>query len=698
MISSFVSRHFTFGKSFVALFLMLFSFASSFAQIEQPVHWNFKVSPVSKKGTVTLTMEATVDGAWHFYDTKQVEGGPIATSFEFSELENCKPATKEVSCNTKAIQKEEPAFGNIMLSYYEKKAIFTQTFTLLDPTKDFKIGGSVMFMCCNDMQCLSPTNVPFAVSGKGDASLSNVQAKPADVKEKEVIAENNAKVSETKEVTEKKNEITDSVAVVAAVAKDTAAVADEGLWTPVIAELQEYGMNKDVDTSSLWAIFISGLIGGFIAVLTPCVWPIIPMTVSFFIKRSGGKKSALLYGVSIILIYLVLGLLVTKLFSADTLNGMGTNAAFNVFLFLLLVVFACSFFGGFEIMLPASWSTAIDNKAEASSGVLGILLMAVTLVLVSFSCTGPIIGTLLVSLADSGDILGPAVGMFGFALALAVPFTFFAFFPNWLKSLPRSGNWLNMVKVLLGFFELAFSLKFLSVADGVSNWNLLSRPTFIAIWIVIFVFAGVYLLGKIRMPHDSETAQVSVPRLMLAMGAFSFAVYMVPGLFGAPLNAISAFAPPLRKTDASIYNNQVEVLTGDYETAVALAKQSGKPLVLDFSGYGCVNCRKMESAVWTDPKVAELLNDKFVLASLFCDDRKPLAEPMEVEENGVKVKLKTVGDKWSYLQRHKFGSNMQPFYVVLDHNGKPLCKSAAYSEEVEPFVEFLTAGLKNFKK
>jgi thiol:disulfide interchange protein DsbD len=455
------------------------------------------------------------------------------------------------------------------------------------------------------------------------------------------------------------------------------------------------------DTSWLF-IFLAGFFGGFIALLTPCVWPMIPMTVSFFLKRTKDRKKAirdaLTYGVSIIVIYLAMGLLITGIFGASALNDLSTNAIFNILFFLLLVVFAISFFGAFEIVLPASWTSKMDSKADSTTGILSIFFMSFTLVLVSFSCTGPIIGTLLVQAASMGKAIGPAIGMFGFALALSIPFSLFAIFPNMLQNMPKSGGWLNSVKVVLGFLELALALKFLSVADLAYGWRILDREVFLVLWIVIFALLGFYLLGKIRFSHDSELKFVSVPRLFMAIISLAFAVYMIPGLWGAPLKSISAFAPPLSTQDFNLYKNEVHAHYDDYEAGMAHAKLVNKPVMIDFSGYGCVNCRKMEAAVWTDPKVKQIIENDYVLITLMVDDKTKLPEVIEIEEYGKKRKLKTVGDKWSYLQRSKFGANAQPFYVLLDTDGKPLAPSYAYDEDINKYIQFLQTGLSNFKK
>ena len=403
------------------------------------------------------------------------------------------------------------------------------------------------------------------------------------------------------------------------------------------------------------------------------------------------------YGLAIVVIYVALGLLVTLLFGASALNALSTNAIFNIFFFLMLVVFAISFFGAFEITLPSSWSNAVDSKAEKTTGLLSIFLMAFTLALVSFSCTGPIIGFLLVEVSTSGSIVAPAIGMLGFAIALALPFTLFALFPAWLKQMPKSGGWMNVIKVSLGFIELAFALKFLSVADLAYGWRILDRETFLALWIVLFALLGVYLLGKIKFPHDDDDTHVSVPRFFLALASLAFAVYMVPGLWGAPLKAVSAFAPPLYTQDFNLYKNEVRAQFDDYDLGMEYAKRVGKPVMLDFTGYGCVNCRKMELAVWTDPTVGGLMNDDYVLITLYVDNKTKLSEPIKVVENGKERTLRTLGDKWSYLQRVKFGANAQPFYVLIDNEGKPLNKSYAYDEDVAKYVDFLQTGLRNYQ-
>lgn len=562
-------------------------------------------------------------------------------------------------------------------------------------------------MACNDETCLPPDQIPFSFDKKSihldpalaaNSSTTEVDKDDATTvqPDTQVVAEDASELN-TPDPAAKETPATTSP-------KASDSLTDSpNLWSPVIDQLKSFGDStvSAADTSWLF-IFFAGFLGGLIALLTPCVWPMIPMTVSFFLKRTKDRKKAIrdaiTYGLSIIVIYLVMGLLITGIFGASALNDLSTNAIFNILFFLLLVVFAVSFFGAFELVLPASWTSKLDSKADSTTGVLSIFFMSFTLVLVSFSCTGPIIGTLLVQAASMGTAVGPAIGMFGFALALSIPFSVFAIFPNMLQSMPKSGGWLNSVKVVLGFLELALALKFLSVADLAYGWRLLDREAFIVLWIVIFSLLGVYLLGKIKFSHDSEVKYVSVPRLFMAIISFAFAIYMVPGLWGAPLKAISAFAPPLYTQDFNLYKNEVHAAFDDYESGMAYAKKVNKPVMIDFSGFGCVNCRKMEASVWTDPKVKQMLENDYVLITLMVDDKTKLPQPIEIQENGKTRKLKTIGDKWSYLQRSKFGSNAQPFYILLNDEGQPLGPSYAFNEDVSKYIQFLQNGLKEFKK
>lgn len=639
------------------LFALLLSALSLSAQIYDPIKWSFEHNKLSDSAG-EIVLKATIDEGWHLYGTQLPEDGPIATSFVFEQLQDI-ALDGELVVPDGLVRQYDPNFA-MELNWYEKEAVFVQKVKYTGEAP--ALSGYVNFMACNDETCLPPDEVPFSFG-----ELKTVTA-PEATSEETVNG------------------------------GTTPAVLTNDLWTPVIDELNAFGNKGTTGERSLWWIFLAGLIGGLVALFTPCVWPIIPMTVSFFLKRSGnksrGKRDAVLYGISIIVIYLALGLLITLIFGASALNSLSTNAFFNLFFFALLVLFAVSFFGAFEITLPSSWTTKIDAKAETTGGILSILLMAFTLALVSFSCTGPIIGTLLVEVAGTGSILAPAIGMLGFAIALAIPFSLFAFFPTMLKSLPKSGGWLNSVKVVLAFLELALSLKFLSVADLAYGWHILDREVFVALWIVIFASLGFYLLGKLRFPHDDEVPTVSVPRYFLAIISLAFAIYMVPGLWGAPLKAVSAFAPPLYTQDFNLYDEEVHAQFDNYEAGMAYAATTGKPVVVDFSGFGCVNCRKMEASVWTDPEVKQMLTQDFVLITLFVDDKTPLAEPYEVEENGRVRKIKTIGDKWSYLQRSKFGANAQPFYVMLDTEGKPLNSSYAFDENPSHFIEWLNAGKK----
>ena len=574
------------------------------------------------------------------------------------------------------------------LRYFENTATFVQKFKITDAS--YQIEGYLEYGACNDENCLPPTEVPFSFSGKGNAATATVATSETKAETVNQPAAENS-VAETTAI--------DSAATVALSDNETSV---QDYWTPVIKELNSYGETTSQQDRSWIYIFFAGFIGGLLALFTPCVWPIIPMTVSFFLKRSKDRKKgvrdAWTYGASIVVIYVALGLAITLIFGASALNALSTNAVFNILFCLMLIIFAASFFGAFELTLPSKWSNAVDSKAEQTSGLLSIFLMAFTLSLVSFSCTGPIIGFLLVEVSTTGSVIAPAIGMLGFAIALALPFTLFAMFPSWLKSMPKSGGWMNVIKVTLGFLELAFALKFLSVADLAYGWRILDRETFLALWIVIFGLLGFYLLGKIKFPHDDDDNTTSVPRFFMALISLAFAVYMVPGLWGAPLKAVSAFAPPMTTQDFNLYNNEVHAKFDDYDAGMEYAKRNGKPVMLDFTGYGCVNCRKMEAAVWTDPKVSKLMTDDYVLITLYVDNKEPLPEHIKVMENGKERTLRTVGDKWSYLQRSKFGANAQPFYVLIDNEGKPLNKSYSYDEDIDKYVDFLQTGLDNYKK
>lgn len=681
-------------KKVLSFMLLLMIAWAAEAQILTPVKWEIKLED-SDSSVKTLLFSAKLDNGWHLYDMNLPEGGPISTSFNYETLKGAKTVGSPVPSKKATTVYDEQFEMN--LSWYAHEISFTQKLEITNP-KAFKVEGYVEFMACNDENCLPPDKESFSFN---QSNINVEKTLQAMAKVEDIPAEELADtVSVVEEVSEdvsvaKPNKTVDTVGT-------SSSLVHSDLWEPVIEELKAFGDTTVTAADTSWLfIFFAGFLGGLIALLTPCVWPMIPMTVSFFLKRTKDRKKAIrdavTYGVSIIVIYLVLGLLITGIFGASALNDLSTNAIFNIIFFLLLVLFAVSFFGAFEIVLPSSWTNKLDMKADSTTGIISIFFMSFTLVLVSFSCTGPIIGTLLVQAASMGSKVGPAIGMFGFALALSIPFSFFAVFPNMLQSMPKSGGWLNSVKVVLGFLELALALKFLSVADLAYGWRLLDREVFVVLWIVIFALLGFYLLGKIRFSHDSELKHVSVPRLFMAIISFGFSIYMIPGLWGAPLKAISAFAPPLYTQDFSLYDNEVHAAFTDYEAGMEYAKRNNKPVMIDFSGYGCVNCRKMEASVWTNIRVKDILEKDYVLITLIVDDKSKLPEPIEIVENGKTRVLRTVGDKWSYLQRSKFGANAQPFYVLLDGDGKPLSPSYAFDEDVSKYIQFLNKGLSEFQ-
>lgn len=683
-------------KRVFSTLLMSFMFLAVQAQIHTPVKWKIKLED-SGKPEKEIVFTAVADKGWHLYDMNLPAGGPVSTSITYETMKGAELVGKVVSSVAPTSVYDELFAMN--LRWYSGTVTFTQKIKVTD-AKAFKLAGELEFMACNDETCLPPERVEFSFNRKNitmtDAGVVAGESDDQAAADSLSLAQGADSLSVSADG-ENAGQLVNPTKIAEALSDNV------DLWTPVIDELKAFGESPlDGTDSSLLFIFLAGFAGGFIALLTPCVWPMIPMTVSFFLKRTKNKKKAIkdavMYGVSIIVIYLALGLLITGIFGASALNDLSTNAVFNLLFFALLVLFAVSFFGAFEMVLPSSWTNKLDAKADSTSGILSIFFMAFTLALVSFSCTGPIIGTLLVQAASMGSIVAPAVGMFGFAFALAIPFSVFAIFPNMLQSMPKSGGWLNSVKVVLGFLELALALKFFSVADLAYGWRILDRETFLVLWIVIFVMLGFYLLGKIRFSHDSELKYVSVPRLFMAIISLAFAVYMVPGLWGAPLKSISAFAPPLYTQDFNLYEDEVHAQFDDYEAGMAYAKKNNKPVMIDFSGYGCVNCRKMEASVWTNPGVKQIIENDYVLITLFVDDKTKLPEVIEIEEHGKTRKLKTVGDKWSYLQRSKFGANAQPFYVLLDNNGKPLSHSYAYDEDVNKYIQFLQGGLKNYKK
>lgn len=669
------------------------------AQILTPVTWEIRLDDKNGATEKEIIFTATCEKGWHLYDMNLPEGGPVSTSFTFETLTGAKLIGEPTpSVKPTTVYDEQFAMD---LRWYAGSVSFTQKFQVTD-AKKFKMEGEVEFMACNDETCLPPDRVSFAfdktsIHADASAASSNEPAEgtPAEATQPEESAPASAPAT---------TEPTPTEPIATPTADQLNGLTDTPqLWTPVIDKLKAFGDTTISATDTSWLfIFIAGFIGGLVALLTPCVWPMIPMTVSFFLKRTKDRKKAIrdaiTYGLSIIVIYLAMGLLITGIFGASALNDLSTNAIFNILFFLLLVVFAISFLGAFELVLPASWTSKLDSKADSTTGVLSIFFMSFTLVLVSFSCTGPIIGTLLVQAASMGTAIGPAIGMFGFALALSIPFSLFAIFPNMLQNMPKSGGWLNSVKVVLGFLELALALKFLSVADLAYGWRILDREVFIVLWIVIFALLGFYLLGKIKFSHDSDLKYVSVPRLFMAIISLAFAVYMVPGLWGAPLKAISAFAPPLYTQDFNLYKNEVHAAFDNYDAGMAYARQTNKPVIIDFSGYGCVNCRKMEASVWTDPEVKRILENDYVLITLMVDDKTKLPQTIEIQENGKTRKLKTIGDKWSYLQRSKFGANAQPFYILLDGDGQPLGPSYAFNEDVSQYLQFLREGLREFKQ
>ena len=730
-------------RKVLLLFTFSFSFLVSFAQFMKPVKVTASIKETSSTEAV-ITFVANINSGWHMYSTQKMDG-PTSTTINVEKISG---ATLEGALTpaTTPIKKFEEMFGTDVY-YFENSATFTQKVKLLGGK--YEIEGYLEYGACNDQNCIPPTPAEFSFSGEAMAPKAKEEPKP-DVKPEEEVVREQPPLDSTQLSTLNAQLSTDSVSL------SDAIPPAYSIWSPVIDQLSAFdeGGNSDTSNTSLWQIFLLGLLGGLVALVTPCVWPIIPMTVSFFLKRGTTKKSteeekaaakkrgirdAVLYGISIIIIYVTLGLVITAIFGASALNDLATNAVFNILFFLMLLIFGISFIGGFEITLPSKWNTAVDNKASSTTGILSIFLMAFTLVLVSFSCTGPIIGFLLVQVVTS-SIVGPVIGMLGFAIALALPFTLFALFPQWLNTVPKSGNWMNVVKVTLGFVEIAFALKFFSVADLAYGWGLLDREVFLSLWIVLAILLGAYLIGWIRFPHDEEEydemgnvvihPKTSIPRFFMALISFAFAIYMIPGLWGAPLKAVSAFAPPMKTQDFNLAPEQeVKPMFTDYEEGMNYARTHHLPVMIDFTGYGCVNCRKMEAAVFTDPTVADIMTNKYVLIQLYVDDKTKLPEPIEVIETGdgnpifsvgvtadFKVsasdgensyeynktydsntrKLRTVGDRWSYLQSTKFGATAQPFYVLLDNNGNPLERSYSYDEDIQKFIDWLNSGLARY--
>lgn len=635
----------------------------------EPVEWTTEVKMTSDKdGVVEFT--ANISDGWHLYGMDIPKEGPVPTTFNFREVQGAE-FTGDVTASREP-QKVMDVIFNLKIGFWENQVTFTRPFRLTEGSRGCKFEGKIDYMACNDKSC-SKGNKQFSV-GYNEPAIATIPA--------------------TDTVT--KPEVSTAGSVQTGEEALTTSFERDNWWKPVEVR-SDTSVNAD-----WWYIFLWGFVGGLLALLTPCVWPMIPLTVSFFLKKNTSRRrsvaDAMIYGLGIIVIYLTLGIAVTLIFDAGKLNELATNAVFNIIFFLILVVFAISFFGAFDIKLPAKWSNSVDSKAERTTGYISIFFMAFTLVLVSFSCTGPLIGTLLVEAATQGNITGPAVGMGAFALALAIPFTLFAIFPSLLKEMPRSGGWLNSVKVVLGFLELALSLKFLSVVDLAYGWGILDREVFISLWIVLFVMLGLYLLGKIRFSHDSPLEYVSIPRFFLALASLSFSVYLLPGLWGAPLKGVSAFVPPLTTQDFNLYGTPENTHFDNYEDGMEYAAEHKMPVLLDFSGYGCVNCRKMEGAVLDEASVKNLIKDNFVFITLMVDDRTPLKEPLTVDFNGEQKLLENVGELWSYLQQYKFAASVQPFYIILDNDGTPVSKSMGFTENSGEFLNWLEDGLNNYNQ
>lgn len=659
------------------------TFFSLSAQITNAVSWTTSHKLTNKnEGIIEFT--AKIIPGYHMYSMNIPKDGPTPLSFTWDKLQGVKLKGKPTP-NKKAHTQKDNAF-DMILSWWTETVTIKQAFIATEP--NYLIDCSVEYMACNDMNCLAPTTETFQF--KGTAQIAETKA-----------TEKEAEQASEQEVTPAAPD--SSVITKADSVADASALSHDDLWAPVSTSKSDNGAaGSDANSNSLWYIIIACFLGGLVALLTPCVWPMIPLTVSFFLKKSGNRaksiRDAITYGLSIIIIYVLLGVLITVIFGASSLNALATSAVCNIIFFLLLIVFAISFFGAFDIKLPDSWSNKMDSAAEKTTGLLSIFFMAFTLALVSFSCTGPIIGTLLVEAASQGNIIGPAIGMFSFALALAIPFCLFAMFPSLLKGLPKSGGWMNTVKVVLGFVELALSLKFLSVADLAYGWHILDRETFIALWIATFGLLGLFLLGKFSFSHYGANKNgIGVFRFFLALISFAFVAYLIPGLWGAPLKSVSAFVPPLSTQDFNLYGGEFEIYD-DYEAGMAAAKRQGKPVLIDFSGYGCVNCRKMEAAVLDNENVHKTIEDNFIMIRLMVDEKTNLPEPITVTENGKNVKLRTVGDKWSYLQRYKFMANAQPYYVVLDNSGNLMSGPFVYEENVDKFINFMNSGINAYKK
>lgn len=677
-------------KTLFALVFLL-SVAQLFSQ--NVISWKYSLKDAGN-GEVELIADATIERGWHMYDSEIPDGGPTPTSIDFDELAGAEPIGKFSAVDKKPNVKFDDIF-NMQIGTYDNSVRFVQKLKITN--KDaFKAEGAVRAQACDDSSCTPPIPVDFSFGAKDLPATVSIAAGTTQSAEKEITVAAESTQSEEESVAVEAIEATQLIPA-------TTVNQDAGvLWSPVVEEINAFG-DKDLKDFSLWSIFLKGLFWGFAALLTPCVWPMIPITVSFFLnrnKKDRGKafRDASVYGISIIILYVALGIIISAAFGASALNNIATSAVFNMIFFVLLLVFAISFLGAFEIVLPASWTNKMDSKVDSTSGMISLFFMAFTLALVSFSCTGPIIGWLLVEAATQGSYLSPAIGMLGFAIALSIPFTLFAIFPSWLKTLPKSGGWLNSVKVVLGFIVLAVSMKFFSVADLSNGWGILNRDIFLVIWIVLFAILGFYLIGKLKFQGDSDVEHVTIPRLFLSVFSFAFAIYLIPGLWGAPLKPISSILPPLSTQDFKLNEVTLNTVYEDYEEGMAAAAQSGKPVLLAFAGHGCVNCHKMDATVLIDEQIKGLIDNEFVYITLMVDERTKLPAIEEVQEGGKTTKLRTVGDKWSYLQRHKFGAQSQPYYVILDHAGKPLAPAHAYDESVANYAEFLETGLRNFNK
>lgn len=683
----------------LATLLLIALFAN--AQMLNPVKFSTQLK-TNGTAEAEIVFSGKIDAGWHVYSTNLGSDGPISATFNVTKLDGVELVGKLTPRGKEIVQYDK--LFEMKLRYFEGSVQFVQKVKFTK--SNYTIDAYLEYGACNDQNCMPPTSVSIKQSGKSPAvATDNIKKNEPQGTDEQIDPSTSAAVKADSAVSMTENAA--GARVDSAANVQLSAGEEQALWNPVVQQLQTFGGTNDIANHSLLYIFLMGLVGGLLALVMPCIWPIIPMTVSFFLKRSKddkrkGIRDAVTYGISIIVIYLGLGLVITALFGPSKLNELSTNAVFNIFLFALLVAFAFSFFGWFEIKLPDSWANSVDSKASQATGLISIFLMAFTLVLVSFSCTAPIIGLLLVQTVTSGNWVGPAVGMFGFAVALALPFTLFALFPSLLKQAPKSGSWMNTVKVVLGFIELAFALKFLSVADLAYGWHILDREVFLSLWIVIFGALGLYLIGSLKFQSDTIGGELNKPMpvacIMLGLCSLAFTIYMIPGLWGAPCKAVSAFAPPINTQDFNLNTKTVEAKYTNYEEGMAAAKAQGKPVLIDFTGFGCVNCRKMEAAVWTDARVSDKLTKDYVLISLFVDDKTPLAQPMEIELNGQKRTLRTIGDKWSYLQSSKFGANAQPFYVAVDNQGNPLTGSYSYKEDIPAYLEFLDKGLENYRR